>query len=191
RFHIGDNPLVMYTGILDRLQRVDYLLKAMQTVVEKRDDARLLMVTNIAKEQDLRHCQETIEELGLEEHVAIVTHDTFEELPLFLAAADVTVVCRPHCPGFPLKLLNYMAASKPIVAFEGSAKGLQHLKHAFVVQDHDWKELGRGITKLLEFPELAETLGQNGRQWVEERFSCSYLAGQIEDVYDDVLEGRP
>ena len=84
-----------------------------------------------------------IPELALDGHVTIIPNRSFEEIPHFLAAADVTVVPRPHCPGFPVKLLNYMAAGKPIVVFAGSAMGLLHLLHAFLVGDHDWQGLDR------------------------------------------------
>lgn len=188
RFQLGDQPLVMYTGILDRFQRVDYLLQAMRHVVDHFPEAHLLLVTNVATEQDLQTCQALIQELGLRGRVEIVPHTPFEDIPRFLAAADVTVVPRPHCPGFPVKLLNYMAAAKPIVLFEGSAKGLQHLEHAFVVADHDWRALGQGIITLLQHPDLAQTLAQNARQWAEENLSWPSIVNKIEHVYAALLQ---
>jgi 1,2-diacylglycerol 3-alpha-glucosyltransferase len=188
RFGIGGKPLVMYTGILDRFQRLDYLLQAMRLVVDTMANAQLLVVANVATIQDLQACQAMIHECGLDGHVTIVTNRSFEEIPLFLAAADVTVVPRPHCPGFPVKLLNYMAAGKPIVVFAGSAKGLQHLQHAFVAADDDWQELALGLLTLLQDPALAKTLGQNARQWAHEHVSWPNVVGQIEHVYYDLLE---
>lgn len=185
---IGERPLVVYTGTLDRFQRIDYLLKAMQRVVEKMGEARLLMIVNIAKEADLSACRTMADDLGLKEHVEIVTHQSFDEIPPFLAAADVTVVPRPECPGFPVKLLNYMAAGRPIVVFEGSAKGLQHLKHAVVVKDHDWESLGDGIITLLQNPVLAGMLGRNVKEWVEQNLSWPKIVGKIEEVYYRCLE---
>ncbi|HZC03290.1 MAG TPA: glycosyltransferase, partial [Gammaproteobacteria bacterium] len=113
---------------------------------------------------------------------------SFAEIPLFLAAADVTVVSRPQCPGVPIKLLNYMAAGKPIVVFEGSAKGLQHLHHALVVPDHDWRALGYGILTLIQDPASAARLGRNARQWADEQFSWGTIVGQIEQVYYELIE---
>jgi 1,2-diacylglycerol 3-alpha-glucosyltransferase len=188
RFHLGDRPVVMYNGILDRFQRVDYLLRAMRHVVDHVPEAHLLLVTNVVTDQDLQACRELIGELGLQSHVDIATHTAFEDVPRFLAAADVTVVPRPHCPGFPVKLLNYMAAGKPIVLFEGSAKGLQHLQHAIVVADHDWQALGLGIVTLLHDPTLAQRLGQNARQWADEHLSWPSLVGKIEHIYAALLE---
>jgi 1,2-diacylglycerol 3-alpha-glucosyltransferase len=188
RHGIGDKPLVMYTGILDRFQRIDYLLRAMRVVVDKRPDARLMLVVNVTTDHDLRECQRLLQDLALEPHVDLVPHRSFAEIPLFLAAADVTVVSRPQCPGVPIKLLNYMASGKPIVVFEGSAKGLQHLQHALVVPDHDWRALGYGILTLIQDPATAKRLGQNARQWADEQFSWKTIVGQIEQVYYELIE---
>jgi 1,2-diacylglycerol 3-alpha-glucosyltransferase len=188
RLGLGDRPLVMYTGILDRFQRVDYLLRAMRGVVDQRPDAHLLLVTNLATAPDLQASQALIGELDLQQRVEIIRHASFEDIPRFLAAADVAVVPRPQCPGFPVKLLNYMAAGKPIVLFEGSAKGLQHLQHAFVVPDHDWQALGQGILALLRDPGLAQSLGRNARRWADEHLSWPSLVGRIEHVYDALLD---
>jgi glycosyltransferase involved in cell wall biosynthesis len=144
-------------------------------------------VASVAKEQDLQDCCTMIKELDLQGHVDILTERPFEEVPPFLTAADVTVVCRPTCPVISVKLLNYMAAGKPTVVFEGSAKGLQHMKHLFVVRDHDWQLLGQGIITLLQDPVLAKTLGQNARQWVSENLCWTKLAEKIEDIYYDLL----
>jgi len=181
RYHLGGAPVVMYTGILDRLQRVDYLLMAMTIVKEKIANARLLIVANVAKERDMKDCWTMIRELNLQGYVDIISNRPFEEIPLFLAAADVTVVCRPNCPGFPVKLLNYMAAGKAIVVFEGSAKGLQTMRH-------DWQALGQGIITVLQDPVFAQTLGRNSRQWVSENLSWPNLAEKIEKIYFDLLE---
>jgi glycosyltransferase involved in cell wall biosynthesis len=188
RHGIDDRPLVMYTGILDRFQRLDYLLQGMRIVVDRLPEARLLLVANVATAQDLRECREMISALGLEQEVTIVLQQSFAEIPLFLAAADVTVVPRPHCPGFPVKLLNYMAAGKPIVVFEGSSKGLQHLHSALVVPDHDWQALGYGILTLLQDPALARTLGLNAHRFVHEQLAWPSLAEKIENVYYELLE---
>jgi glycosyltransferase involved in cell wall biosynthesis len=188
RHGIDAKPLVMYTGILDRFQRIDYLLQAMRIVVDRLPEARLLLVANVATGGDLQACQRMIAALGLGAHVDIVPNRSFAEIPLFLAAADVTVVPRPRCPGFPVKLLNYMAAGKPIVVFEGSAKGLQHLQSALVVPDHDWQALGYGVLTLLQDQALARTLGRNARRWADEHLAWPTLVEKIENVYYELVE---
>ena len=188
RYDMGRKPLVLYTGTVDRFQRIDYLLKAMKVVCEKYEEAKLFIVANIASEADIQSCWKMISNLGLQDHVKILPNQPFEEVPSFLAAADVTVLSRPDCPGFPVKLLNYMAAGKPTVLFEGSSKGLQHQQHAMVVKDHDWQGLGEAILQLLEDRTLAQRLGQNAYLYLKENFSWERLSERIEETYYEVLK---
>jgi len=97
------------------------------------------------------------------------------------------VISRPECPGHPVKLLNYMLAGKPIVCFEGAAKGLRHLHDAFIVPDCDCEALGKGIITLLADRELAARLAANARTTVLANFDWRVICQKIEHIYDRLL----
>jgi glycosyltransferase involved in cell wall biosynthesis len=183
RFGLGDAPVVVYTGILDEFQRLDYLLQAMTRVAADVPQARLLVAANIATDGDIERLHRQARELNVADRLVVAWPTTLEELPDFLAAADVAVCPRPATPGFPVKMLNYMAARKAIVTFRGSAKGLRHLQEAFVVDDHDWAALGEGISRLLIDRALASRLGANARAAIQGRFDWPSLAQTIERIY--------
>jgi 1,2-diacylglycerol 3-alpha-glucosyltransferase len=189
RFGLGRAPLVMYTGTLDGFQRVDYLVRAMAPVVARVPDARLVLAVNLGSDTDGARVLAQARELGIEDRLVLVRPTPLEELPAILAAADVTVSPRPACPGFPVKLLNYMAARKPIVTFEGSAKGLRHLETAYIAKDHDWEGLARGIITLLEDRPMAAHLGERARATIVGRLDWPSLAERIEGVYYRMLNG--
>lgn len=188
RYHIGSRPLVIYTGTLDEFQRLDYLLRAMKIVVSEMKEAMLLIVGNIIKESHLRKNRTLVNELKIERNVIFTNERSLEELPYCLAAADVAVVPRPSCPGFPVKLLNYMAAGKAIVTFAGSAKALRDMENAIVVEDHNWEKLGEGITLLLRNPQLATQLGENARSAIDGDFDWTSLARKIGNTYFKLIE---
>ena len=187
RLGLGDAPLVVYTGILDEFQRVDYLVRAMGRVVATVPRARVLVAANITRDRDIERLRQQAQELGIADRLTVSWPTTLEELPDILAAADVAVCPRPDTPGFPVKLLNYMAAGKAIVTFRGSSKGLEHMTEAFVAADHDWTQLGEGIGRLLTDRALAARLGAGARAAVVSRFDWSSLARTIEGVYCRVL----
>ena len=112
---------------------------------------------------------------------------SLEDLPSYLAVATATVISRPECPGHPVKLLNYMLAGKPIVCFEGAAKGLRHLRDAFIVPNHDCEALGNGIITLLKDRELAARLGANARTTAISDFDWRKICQRIEHIYDKLL----
>lgn len=190
RLGLGPDPVVLYTGTLERFQRVDYLVRAMGKVLAQVPAARLVLAANLSRDEDVARVRAQARELGIADRVVLVPVGTPDELPPLLAAADVTVCPRPACPGFPVKLLNYMAARKAIVTFQGSAKGLRHRETAFVAEDHHWEGLAEGIVALLEDRGLAAALGERARAAIAGRFDWPSLAGRIEEVYHRMLAGR-
>ena len=187
RFGLGRAPLVMYTGTLDGFQRVDYLVRAMGRVAARVPDARLVLALNLGSEDDRARVLAQARELGIEDRIVVVQPAPLDELPTILAAADVTVAPRPACPGFPVKLLNYMAAGKPIVTFEGSAKGLRHRETAYLTKDHDWEGLAQGMITLLEDRPMAARMGERARGDIMGRLDWPSLAERIEGVYRRML----
>ena len=106
---------------------------------------------------------------------------------MHLANADIAMNPRVDCDGVPHKLLNYMAAGRPIVSFRGSATHVIDAEHGIVVDDADTMAFARGIGRLLDDPELARRLGANGKQFVHSRFSWNHTARDVEAVYERLL----
>lgn len=188
RHGLENVPLVMYTGALEAFQRIDYLMLAMRQVAQSRPDAHLVMVGSVPNRSAREKYEAMARELGISDNVTFIDVVSLEELPDYLAAADVTVVPRPECPGHPVKLLNYMAAGKAIVSFEGGAKGLHHMHNGYLVADHDAEELGNGIVFLLENIDIREALGARAYASINGSFDWETLAKGIAVMYGLMLE---
>jgi 1,2-diacylglycerol 3-alpha-glucosyltransferase len=190
KYSVGSRPVIMYTGIHNAFQRVDYLLRAFSVVLKQEPSALLLVVSPITNEPNFPVNVELANSLGILDNVIFIGPHELHELPDYLAMATVTVVPRPECNGFPIKLLNYMTAGKPIVCFAASAKGVQHMHDALIVPNHDWQKMGEGILTLLRDPALAKRLGANARETVLNNFDWRILATKIEAIYDQLLLER-
>ena len=190
RHSLNGRAIVMYTGVLNAFQRIDYLLRAFAVVSKQLPDVLLMMVSPLVSESHEREHKKLANQLGISNAIMWIAPHSLEDLPSYLALANVTVISRPECPGHPVKLLNYMLAGKPIVCFEGAAKGLRHLHDAFIVPDCDCEALGKGIITLLEDRELAARLAANARITVLANFDWRQICQRIERVYDRLL-GKP
>ena len=177
----------MYTGVLNPFQRVDYLLRAFAVALREKPDALLLIVIPLVSEAHEKEHRQLADELGISRSVIWISPHRLQDLPSYLALADVCVVPRPECPGHPVKLLNYMLAGKPVVAFVGGAKGVNHLHDAFIVPNHDCEALGQGIIALLNDRALAANLGANARATVLANFDWRHICTKIEHIYDKLL----
>lgn len=189
RHGLNNIPVVMYTGALEEFQRIDYLLEAMKEALITHPTARLLMVGNITNENARIKYSKMAADLGIADHIIFLDSVHLNELADYLSVADVTVVPRPECPGHPVKLLNYMAAGKAVVSFKGGAKGLHHMHNGYLVNDHDFRALGRGISFLLGRQDIRDTLGMNAKQTIAGNFDWQTLAKGIEAIYYAMLGG--
>src|SRR6185312_10813858 len=105
QYAIGERPLVMYTGVCNGFQRIDYLLQSFKTTLKEVPDALLMVVIPLANAIDVSKNRDLAAALGVSNSVLWVESQNLHDLPDFLAAADVTVIPRPDIPGYPLKLL--------------------------------------------------------------------------------------
>jgi 1,2-diacylglycerol 3-alpha-glucosyltransferase len=186
RYGVDGRPIVMYTGVNSPFQRVDYLLRAFRSVLNTEPTALLMMVSPLQHDVDVPSYRPLVQSLGLSDNIIWVEGQTLAQLPDYLAMASVAVISRPNIPGHPIKLLNYMAAGKPIVCFRGAAKGVHHMHDAYIVEDHDVDGMSRGIVTLLEDRALASKLGANARQTVTRDFDWRVLCKAVEAVYESI-----
>jgi len=176
--------IIMYTGTFAPYQGLEYLLRAMKIVGNMRKNVKLIIVGDSSDEE----FKSLSKELGIYHLTFFVGEVPFTEIPHFLDMADVVVLPRPKCWGFPQKLSNYMAAGKPIVVFEGSAKGVFHLKNGYVAKNGDVTSLARGIELLLDDKELAKKMSEEARKTAEKKLNWKNLIGDLDYIYFNELK---
>jgi glycosyltransferase involved in cell wall biosynthesis len=178
-------PTLIFTGNLAPYQGIDLMLTAFRRVLEHRRDARLQIVT----ESPFDDYEPLARELGVSGAIDLV-QAPFAEIPGLLAGADIAVNPRVDCDGIPVKLLNYMAASKPVVSFVGSAPGLRHQETGWLVPDGDIDGFAQGALTLLDNREMAGRLGRNARRFVETEHSWAKSTELCEEIYYRLLAAR-
>jgi glycosyltransferase involved in cell wall biosynthesis len=178
-------PTLIFTGNLAPYQGIDLMLMALKKVLNRRSDVRLKIVT----ESSFEHYDALARELGISESIELVRAQ-FEDIPMLLAGATVAVNPRTECDGIPVKLLNYMAAGKPVLSFAGSAPGVCHRQTGWLVPDGDIDGFAEGALTLLANTELASALGQNAMRLVRDQHDWSRSAELTENIYDRVIRER-
>jgi glycosyltransferase involved in cell wall biosynthesis len=86
-----------------------------------------------------------------------------------------------------MKLLNYMAAGRAIVASAGSAKGLHDGVTGRVVPDGDIEAFAAAMIDLLGDGEARARLGAAARRAVENGASWEAVLDRIESIYHHVV----
>jgi glycosyltransferase involved in cell wall biosynthesis len=186
KHNLPDEKIVLYNGNCDRYQNLPNLLEAMPRVLEKVPDARLVFITNELEDWIV----DRVREKGFSEQTRFVETDSFQCTTEFFSIADVAVSPRTSCPGIPIKLLNYMAARVPIVAFRGSAKNLVHEKHCLAVENGDIPGFADAVIRLLQDRALAERLKTNAYQLLNEEYNWNRIAKSIEEIHRTLIEEK-
>jgi glycosyltransferase involved in cell wall biosynthesis len=89
-----------------------------------------------------------------------------------------------------MKLLNYMAAGKAIVASAGSAKGVVDGVTGRVVADGDEAAFADAIVQLLRDPGERARLGAAARRAVADPAAWDGVLDRVESIYRQVTASR-
>lgn len=176
---------VVYAGNLAAYQGIDLLLEAFARVTTKHSDATLEFVSA----KPFEAVESMACALGIGDRVSFVDSEG-ADLPHKLCSADVLVNPRIKCPGYPLKLLNYMAAGRPIVSFKSSGKNLRDGVDASVVPDGDVAAFADAIQNVLSNPQEGDRLGKSARDTAFRHYSWDAIAQRVDDAYEKAMEIR-
>ena len=186
---LGDEPVVLYSGVIDQFQRLDLLLEGMVNVIRSLPKARLLILSTIEHQEHQQRLWDQANRLGIARHLAIQVPTSMEHGLRLISLADVAVVPRPAAPGFPIKLLNYMLAARPCVLFASSASRVAHGEHVWLAAQDTGESLGHAILQLLRREELAARIAAGGHRFVCENHDRRLVAAQLCRSYQRLLEG--
>ena len=176
---------LIFTGNLAPYQGIDLLLKIFRNVLKIRQDVKLLIISD----SPFDYYESLAKDLNVRNDIEILSSD-FNLLPKYLAQADIALNPRIDCDGFPQKLLNYMAAGKPIVSFESSGRNLIHGYTGLVVEDGNIEAFASAVLKLLQKTDIASKLGENARNYVLSKYTWKNTAELTEEVYEYVLSEK-
>ena len=109
-----DRPVILYTGSFEPYQGLPLLLDAMAVVRESLPQALLVLVGG--RPEQVTEVTRQAARLGVAGAVVCAGQCPPDEIPSYLAAADILVSSRRDGINTPCKLYDYLRAGKPIVA---------------------------------------------------------------------------
>lgn len=185
--------ILAYIGSLNPQDGVDYLLRALKHLVYdlgRRDFYCVIMGSG----DSLKDLRELSQQLKLDEFVELTGYISEEALRENLAAADI---CMDPDPSSPLndvstwiKIMEYMACSKPIVTFDLKETRLSALDAAVFVPCNDELAFAKATAQLMDDPEARERMGRFGRQRVEQELQWSVVSRNLVDAYASLQIGN-
>jgi len=111
----------------------------------------------------------------------------YEEVPVFIKACDVCAAPIFSGSGTRIKILEYMAAGKPVVSTTKGAEGLDVGTEKNIIIADDEKKFAEAVFDLLEHPDKAQLIGSNGKELVERSYSWEKIVKDFLISINDVF----
>jgi glycosyltransferase involved in cell wall biosynthesis len=161
-----------------------YLLQAFQSVVKNFPDVQLQIYGHGRSHEKKQVANEVIR-LKLENNVTL--GDFTRQTATLLAGASVLVVPSQANESFGLTIIEAMAFGVPVVTTDvgGMPEVLGDSNAGYVCSRDNPFEFAAAIKKILGNPNLASTLGRNGRLAFESRFMATTMAKQYASIIKD------
>jgi glycosyltransferase involved in cell wall biosynthesis len=187
-----DGPLVMYLGQLHAAQYVGQFLKAGKRLLGRLPETTLVVVGSGWRLPELK---EMASEMGLDGRVVFTGAVPYREVPEYLAAADVVVACFEDNEATraksPLKVVEYLAAGKAIVASAVGEVERMVSSCGVLVPAGDIMALSDAVYDLLLDDGRRSELARKSREKAERVHSWAAVAGNLENAYRKALIREP
>jgi glycosyltransferase involved in cell wall biosynthesis len=188
----GSETVVGYAGHLYPWKGVDALIEAVARVPR----LSALIVGGHEAEGDLTRLEALAARLGISQRVTFTGHVEPAQVPALLERATILALPNPasavstHFTS-PLKLFEYMAAGRAIVASDLPAirEVLQHEKNALLVPPGDSEMLARSIQRLAEDRNLAMRLARQALVDVTD-YTWERRASRLEVLFNEVCAAQ-
>ncbi len=190
KMQLDNKFIITYTGTFGRWHGVEVLAEAVKFIDKLIPNAVVLFVGD----GDLRpKIEEIVKRDNVEDKIIITGFVPFKMIPHYLAMSDVTVspcINNDDNEFFnsPVKLFEYMAMAKPIVASKVGQQaeviddGINGLLH----EEKNPEELAYKIFEIYNNPDLAKKLSIEARKRSIEKHDWKYNAQAIIDVYKKI-----
>jgi glycosyltransferase involved in cell wall biosynthesis len=178
-------PSFLYLGTLNKVRRLDFLIRVLERVLKRVPNAKLYIVGAGEDPSDEQVLIDEAKKFKVSHAVVFVGKLPQREALRYVLETDVCV--SPFYPTpvlnstSPTKLVEYMASGKAVVANE-------HPEQELIIRESgagycvpwDEKAFATAIVKLMQNAPQARRMGALGKQYVQTHRTYSVIADQVE-----------
>lgn len=184
KYGLNDKFILLFAGVIGPPQYLDLLINVAKEVKEMPDITFLFVGDGMEKDRLMK----MVEECKLK-NVIFKPFVSKEEYPGLVKDVNVGLVClssKNKTPVIPSKILGYMAASVPVVAFlNRESDGHSLIKDAgcgYSAVSDDFKRAPGIILKIYKERDKLMQYGENGFKYVSAHFDKSICISKLEKL---------
>jgi len=154
-----ENVVVGFVGSIQLWHGVDLLVRDFHKIYQDFPHARLLVVGGGESLEDLK---QMAVDLGIADKVFFVGKSPFKDVPIYVELMVITVMAKAYWFGSPLKIFEYAALDKAIIAPDfAPVREVMTPNVDGLIIDGEKETLENALRKLVESPELRIRLAEN------------------------------
>ena len=183
-YNLENKFIFLFGGVLGPSQGLDLLVKIADRVKENKDIVFLLVGDGSAKEDLVK----MVKKLNLK-NVIFKPFVSLKEYPELVKDCDVGVVCltdKNTTPAVPAKILGYMTAAIPVLAFlhkeSDGLKIVQEAKCGYVAKGNDLNKAAEVVKKIYNEKDRLKELGDNGFKYALNNFAVDVCLDKLEKL---------
>ena len=179
------SKIILFSGVIYNHRGVDILLKSVPSVLKNIPDAKFVL---LGEGPQLEELKTLVQDLKIEKNVEFKGWVKRQEIPHYLAEASIAIgplrSTNVTKNALPIKVLEYMAASLPILSQKDTLPNniLQQGENGYFVNDIE--ELASKITQILENDENRIKMGKKSHEIVLE-YDWEKVVKNIISEYDN------
>jgi glycosyltransferase involved in cell wall biosynthesis len=182
--------IIGFVGVMGFQDGVDYLLRALHHLHRDLGRSDFLCVL-IGTGDAWPKLTALAKQLALDEFVWFTGRVSDDELLRYLSASDICVDPDPSNPfndrSTMIKMMEYMALAKPIVAFDLPENRFTAQQGAVYVAPNDERAFAQALSQLMDNPVRRQVMGSFGRRRIETTLAWRFAVPNLLDAYRKVL----
>ncbi len=186
RESFGSKNLLVFSG---SLQDLNLIIDSAKNVIEKIPDVKYIIIGDHRDPNRTRVVwEQKVKQKGLEKNFVFLGRKPREEIPRYVLCADVCLDSFPDEPYYaaahPVKLLEYGACGKPVVATRvaETANLIKHDVYGMLATPANTTEYADYVITLLNNKEKREKMGKDFSVFVRSNFDWNKMAKDLQQV---------
>lgn len=186
KFHLPDNPLVLYLGRIDTDKSIDVLIRAIPEVLSSQNTHFVIAGSG----GEVEGLKELVRQLQIEQAVTFIgfiDHKSDDFVGLYKSAALFAIPSTIETQS--IVTLEAMSSGLPVVAANAGAlpELVQDPKNGYLFRPGDYKELSDKIIKILSRRKMAARMGEESVK-IAMTHQMDRAFGEMLELYQEIIE---
>jgi len=184
----GLELLIGYAGTPTQKDGIIDLLESFRIVINHTKTVTLLLIGDLTNGTSvIPELEEYCRKIGIENYVQFTGLLPFEMMPILLSKCDILVLARPRGifaeAGFPTKLGEYFAASKPVVATNVGDIGVyfKNQEQLLLAEAGNRTDIAKKLIFLINNSDQREKIGKAGYNWMIQNLEFIHVSQKVSD----------